>query len=73
MVWSIATVVAVVVLPQILAAEESKTPGPPSPEMLFRLLDANHDGVISEDEIPADAPEPLKALSRLLTRRATRR
>ena len=62
MVWSIATVVAVIVLPQILAAEESKPLGPPGPEMLFKLLDANHDGVISEDEIPADAPEPLKAL-----------
>ena len=62
MVWSLATVVAVFVLPQIVAAEESKRPGPPGPEMLFKLLDANHDGVISEDEIPADAPEPLKAL-----------
>ncbi|MEI8375188.1 MAG: hypothetical protein WCJ35_20400 [Planctomycetota bacterium] len=61
-VWIIATVVAVVVLPQTLAAEESKTPGPPGPEMQFRLLDANHDGVISEDEIPAGAPEPLKSL-----------
>jgi hypothetical protein len=60
--WSLATVVAVLVLPQIAAAEESKTLGPPGPEMLFKLLDANHDGVISEDEIPADAPEPLKAL-----------
>ena len=60
--WSLATVVAVLVLPQIVAAGESKTPGPPGPEMLFKLLDANHDGVISEDEIPANAPEPLKAL-----------
>ncbi len=60
--WSLATVVAVLLLPQIVAAEESKTPGPPGPEMLFKLLDANHDGVISADEIPADAPEPLKAL-----------
>jgi hypothetical protein len=59
--WSLATVVAVLLLPQIVAAGESKTPGPPGPEMLFKLLDANHDGVISEDEIPADAPEPLKA------------
>ena len=62
MVWSIAAVVAVVVLPQILAAEEPKPLGPPGPEMLFKLLDANHDGVISDDEIPANAPEPLKAL-----------
>ena len=54
--WSLATVVAVLVLPQIVAAGESKTPGPPGPEMLFKLLDANHNGVISEDEIPADAP-----------------
>ena len=60
--WSLATVVAVLVLPQIAAAEESKTLGPPGPEVLFKLLDANHDGVISEDEIPANAPEPLKAL-----------
>ena len=36
--------------------------GPPGPEILFKFLDANHDGVISEDEIPRDTPEPLKAL-----------
>jgi hypothetical protein len=30
--------------------------------MLFKRLDANHDGVITQDEIPANAPEPLKAL-----------
>ena len=62
MVWSFATVVAVLVLPQIVAAEEPQRPLPPGPEMLFKLLDANHDGVISEDEIPAGAPEPMKAL-----------
>lgn len=60
--WSLATVVAVLVLPQIVAAEEPKPLGSPGPEMLFKLLDANHDGVISDEEIPADAPEPLKAL-----------
>ena len=50
------------VLPQIVAAEVLRPLGPPGPEMLFKLLDANHDGVISEDEIPANVPEPLKAL-----------
>ncbi len=60
--WSLATVVAVLVLPQIVAAEVLRPLGPPGPEMLFKLLDANHDGVISEDEIPANVPEPLKAL-----------
>ena len=48
------------VLPQMVAAGELKTLGPPGPEMLFKLLDANHDGVISEDEIPANVPEPLQ-------------
>ena len=54
--WSLATVVAVLVLPQIVAAEEPKPLGPPGPGDAFQVLDANHDGVISEDEIPADAP-----------------
>ena len=55
-------VASVSVLPQIVKAEEPEKAGRPSPEMLFRHLDANHDGVISEDEIPPDAPEPLVAL-----------
>ena len=43
-------------------AEEPKRDGPPGPEMLFKHGDVNNDGVISEDEIPADLPEPIKAL-----------
>jgi len=58
----LATAVAALVLPQIAATEGPQGPVPPGPEMLFRLLDANHDGVISENEIPADAPEPLRGL-----------
>ncbi len=62
MLLGFAMVVAVLVLPQIVKAEGPERAGPPSPEMLFKHLDANHDGVITEDEIPAYAPEPLKAL-----------
>lgn len=48
--------------PQFVVAQEPPKDGPPGPEMLFGRLDANQDGVISEDEMPAEAPEPLKAL-----------
>jgi hypothetical protein len=59
---SLVMAVMVLALPQIVVAEESAKDGPPGPEMLFKHLDANRDGVISEDEIPADMPEPMKAL-----------
>jgi hypothetical protein len=52
----------VLVLPQVVKADEPEKAGPPSPEMLFKHFDVNHDGAISEDEIPAYAPEPLKDL-----------
>lgn len=59
---SSAMVVTFLFTPQIVVAEEPEKGGPPGPEMLFRHLDANHDGVISEDEMPADAPAPFKTL-----------
>ena len=54
------TALAVVVLPQALAAQEAKRPGRPGPEMLFKRLDANQDGAISADEVPDGVPEPIK-------------
>lgn len=60
-----AMLATVVALPQYVAAEESekgKKDGPPCPEMLFKHFDANNDGVIAEDEMAKDAPEPIKAL-----------
>ena len=42
-------------------AEEPKGPAAGNPEAIFNRLDKNHDGVITADEIPAGAPEPLKA------------
>jgi hypothetical protein len=68
---SLLTVLAAVVLPQVMSAEEVKRPeGPrpemkqqrPSPEAMFERLDANHDGAITTDEIPAGMPEPRKEM-----------
>jgi len=68
---SVLTALAVVLLPQWVAAQEVKRPdGPrpemrrqqPNPESMFKRLDANHDGAITPDEIPAGAPERLKQL-----------
>ena len=56
------TAAAVLILSRVVVAEDAQKPCPPGPELLFMHLDANHDGVITADEIPADAPEPLKAL-----------
>jgi len=54
------TALAVVVLPQIVAAQEAKRPERPGPEALFKRLDANHDGVVTAAEVPQRAPEGLK-------------
>jgi Ca2+-binding EF-hand superfamily protein len=68
---SVLTALAVVLLPQWVAAQEGKRPdGPrpemrrqqPNPEVMFKRLDANRDGVITPDEIPAGMPERLKQL-----------
>lgn len=53
---------AVVALPQILLAEDPPKPDRPNPESLLKHLDANKDGVITADEIPAGIPERLKQL-----------
>jgi hypothetical protein len=60
----------VVFLPQNLLAEDpAGPPGPPNaqparpnPEILFNRLDANHDGAITQDELPPDMPEMFKQL-----------
>ncbi len=59
---SLMTALAVVVLPQFVAAEEPDRPERPGPERLFERLDANQDGRITADEVPEDAPERLKRL-----------
>jgi Ca2+-binding EF-hand superfamily protein len=51
--------------PESLATRAEKRPEGPNPEVMFKRLDANKDGVITADEIPTGAPERLK---RLLTR-----
>lgn len=61
-VYSVAAAVAISGVPLHLSADEPERLGPPKPELLFKHLDANDDGAISEGEIPEDAPEPIKAL-----------
>jgi Ca2+-binding EF-hand superfamily protein len=53
----------------LLAQEPAGPPGPPNvqptgpnPEILFNRLDANHDGVITQDELPPGMPEMFKQL-----------
>lgn len=60
MLWCVVLLAAAMALPA--AAEEPKKDNAPGPEMLFKHADVNNDGVISEDEIPEDAPEPIQAL-----------
>jgi Ca2+-binding EF-hand superfamily protein len=60
MLWCVALLAAAMALPA--TAEEPKKDKAPGPEMLFKHGDVNNDGVISEDEIPDDVPEPIKAL-----------
>ena len=62
MIGALMTALAVVALPQLAAAQDGKRPERPSPEALFNRLDANHDGVIAKDEIPAAMPERMKQL-----------
>ena len=59
----------VAVLPQWAAAADEKRPERPrpevkqerpNPEMMFQRLDANHDGVITADELPAGMPDRMK-------------
>jgi hypothetical protein len=61
---ALAMALAVVALPQSAAAKDAKRPERPNPEALFNRLDANHDGFITRDEIPAAMPERLKNLLR---------
>ena len=60
---------AVIWVPQYVAAQERDTPDPPrpgaqlhrpNPDNIFHRLDVNHDGVITPDEIPQWLPERLK-------------
>ncbi len=61
---ALAMALAVVALPQLAAAQDGRRPERPNPEALFNRLDANHDGVITPDEIPAAMPDRLKHLLR---------
>jgi Ca2+-binding EF-hand superfamily protein len=65
------TVIVVVFLQQSLLAEEPNKPPRPrpdaqavqsNPEALFKRLDANRDGAIAQDELPANMPELFKQL-----------
>ena len=53
---------AVVALPRYAGAEDGKRPDGPNPERMFSRLDANHDGVITRDEVPAGMPEHMRHL-----------
>jgi autotransporter-associated beta strand protein len=59
---ALATALAVVALPLYAAAQDGKAPERPDPQRMFNRLDANHDGVITKDEVPAGMPERLKNL-----------
>ena len=65
------TALAVVALPSILAAEQGKRPDRPRPDAqrqgpnprtIFLRLDANHDNVITANELPVGMPERIKQL-----------
>ena len=53
---------AVVALPRYAGAVDGKRPDGPNPERMFNRLDANHDGVITPDEVPAGMPEHMRHL-----------
>ena len=57
---ALVTALAVVALPHYAAAQDGKRPERPNPEAMFNRLDANHDGVITPNEVPAGMPERLK-------------
>jgi Ca2+-binding EF-hand superfamily protein len=64
------TGLTIVFLPQHLLAEDpAGPPGPtnaqpagPNPEVLFNRLDTNHDGFVTQDELPPGMPEMFKQL-----------
>jgi collagen type III alpha len=60
---SLVAVLALSALPQWLKADE-KQPEAKGPERIFQQLDANKDGEIAPDEIPAKTPERMKELIR---------
>jgi len=69
--FGVVAAIVVAALPSWLAAAEGKRPdGPPpgmqrqgpNPETMLKRLDANRDGVITRDELPADMPERIKFL-----------
>ncbi len=53
---------AVVALPRYAGADDGKRPDGPNPERMFNRLDANHDGVITPNEVPAGMPEHMRHL-----------
>jgi len=56
------TTLAVVAVPLVLAAEETKRPDRPDPAALFQRLDADKDGVITAAEVSDGVPEPIKQM-----------
>ena len=57
------TALAVVALPHFAAAQDGKRPERPNPDAFFARLDANHDGMITLNEVPPGMPEPIKQCS----------
>jgi hypothetical protein len=53
-------ITAVIIMPQILAAQDRPKPQRPNPESMFKRLDTNKDGVITAEEIPTGMPERMK-------------
>lgn len=60
--FALFTAGVVVALPRGLLANDSERAAHPGPEALFKRLDANKDGQVTADEIPARAPDRLKAM-----------
>jgi Ca2+-binding EF-hand superfamily protein len=59
------SVAAALLLPQFaLGAEDEKKPDGPNPEALFKQLDKNNDGQLTEDEIPDEQQRLFKRLVR---------
>lgn len=51
-----------IAMPQAMKADEPSKPERPNPSSMFKRLDANKDGVITADELPASMPERLKQM-----------